>query len=66
MNEHLSEEESKMEPKPIGGTHRMVRVTDQNGREYVCPITALRHPDTLTEEERAFCDPLTKNPEVKD
>lgn len=46
-----------MKPKPEGGIHKLVRVTDQSGKEYVCPITALRHPNSLTEEEKAYCEP---------
>lgn len=46
-----------MEPKPEGGIHRLVRVTDRSGKEFVCPITALRDPNTLTEEEKRHCEP---------
>ena len=60
-------EESKMEPKPKGGIHTLVRVTDQNGNEYVCPITALRNPNSLTEEEKAHCETSgPQKPEAKE
>ena len=54
-----------MDPKSEGGIHRLVRVTDRSGKEYVCPITALRDPNTLTEEEKAKCEPA-KTPEAKE
>ena len=44
-----------MEPKPKGGTFSMVRVTDEAGNEFICPISALRHPNTLSEEEKEHC-----------
>jgi hypothetical protein len=34
---------------------RFVRVKDRQGHEFVCPIAALKHPDELSEEEKAAC-----------
>jgi|GEM_PF-3731276 len=50
-----------MEPKPKGGIHTMVRVTDQAGNEYVCPLVALRHPSSISEDEKARCEPYEKS-----
>jgi hypothetical protein len=50
-------EQSGMEPKPKGGIYTTVRVADKSGREYACPLTALRNPNKLSEEEKAYCEP---------
>lgn len=34
---------------------RFVWVKDAEGNEYVCPVSALKHPDELTEEEKSRC-----------
>ncbi len=34
---------------------RFVWVKDKEGNEFVCPISALRNPDELTEEEKSRC-----------
>ena len=34
---------------------RLVRVTDQQGNEFICPIHALRDPEELSDEEKAQC-----------
>lgn len=34
---------------------RFIRVTDQDGNEYVCRAKDLKSPDELTEEEKAAC-----------
>jgi len=34
---------------------RFVWVKDKEGKEFVCPIDALKNPDELTEEEKAHC-----------
>jgi len=37
------------------GTNPLVWVKDRTGNEYLCPVTALRKPDDVTEAERAHC-----------
>lgn len=32
-----------------------VRVNDQTGKEYICPLDALKDPDQCTEEELEGC-----------
>ncbi|MGB5986214.1 MAG: hypothetical protein WBG37_12990 [Desulfobacterales bacterium] len=34
---------------------KLVRVTDQEGNEFICPLHALRDPDELSDEEKARC-----------
>ncbi len=34
---------------------RFVWVKDKEGNEFVCPVNALKDPDSLTEEEKARC-----------
>ncbi len=33
----------------------LVRVHDRSGKEYVCPLSALKEPDSFTEEELRHC-----------
>lgn len=35
--------------------NRFVRVTDMAGKEYICPLNALRDPEKCTEEELKHC-----------
>lgn len=42
--------------KPTGKLKdRFVWVKDKDGKEYVCPVDALKNPEELTEEEKARC-----------
>ena len=45
----MAEEQAK------GLNKRFVRVTDRDGNEFVCPISALRNPEELSDEEKARC-----------
>ncbi|MEJ2157621.1 MAG: hypothetical protein P8X96_20000 [Desulfobacteraceae bacterium] len=34
---------------------RLVWVKDREGNEYVCPVSALKDPEALTDEEKSRC-----------
>ena len=34
---------------------RFIKVKDRDGNEFVCPISALRNPEELSDEEKARC-----------
>ena len=34
---------------------RLAMVTDREGNEFICPLGALRDPETLSEEEKGRC-----------
>ncbi len=35
--------------------NKFVRVTDMAGKEYICPLSALRDPESCSEEELKNC-----------
>jgi len=35
--------------------NKFVRVTDMAGKEYICPLNALRDPESCTAEELTHC-----------
>lgn len=43
------------EKQTKGLNKRFIRVTDRDGNEYVRPISALRNPEDLSDEEKARC-----------